>query len=244
MADGMKVEITETSNKVEETKKVAPATPVKTEEPKYVRVEDLEKINQSIKNTREYNDRKLNEIKEQIERLAPKAPEVKPDDLDELVQKDWKAGVAKVVEGVLTQYNQRTQAQTAEQIEARIRQESVNKVMERHKELSDSDSEKTRVFLKVLEDNPDYKTNPRGPLLAAYEMENRLKSHGNVEIGEQKVPQVSKETRSRAAAVPAGTSAGSKSAYSLSKADMDFCRHNNINPENYKKYRGMKEATV
>ena len=97
--------------------------------------------------------------------------------------------------------------------------------------------------MKVLEDNPDFKLNPRGPLLAAYEMENRLKSHDTINSTER-TPQVSKETRSRAAGVPAGTSAGTKSAYSLSKADMDFCRHNNINPENYKKYRGMKEATV
>ena len=243
MAEGIKVEVTETQgSKVEEPQKVAQATPVKTEEPKYVKIEDLEKINQSIRNTREYNDRKLNEIKEQIERLVPKPVEKAPDDLDELVQKDWKAGVTKVVEGVLTQHNQRTQAQTADQIEARLRQESINKVMERHKELADSDSEKTKVFLKVLEDNPDFKQNPRGPLLAAYEMENRLKSNDTINSVER-ASQVSKETRSRAAGVPAGTSTGNKSAYSLSKADMDFCRHNNINPENYKKYRGMKEVS-
>src|SRR3990167_426961 len=115
MAEGMKVEITEGNVKPEDSQKVAPvATPVKTEEPKYVRLEDLEKINQSIKNTREYNDRKLNEFGEKLDRLIPKAPEPKPDDLDELVQKDWKAGVTKVVEGVLTQHTQRTQAVTAE----------------------------------------------------------------------------------------------------------------------------------
>ena len=236
----MKVEITETASKVEEAQKAAVAAPVKTEEPKYVKLEDLEKINQSIKNTREYNDRKLVELGEKIDRLIPKAPEAKPDDLDELVQKDWKAGVSKVVEDVLQRQQARQVAESQVQFDSRIRQESINKVMERHKELADTSSDKAREFAKVLEDNPDYKTNPRGPLLAAYEMENRLKAHDTINSGDGKV---SKETRSRAASVPQGTSAGTKSAYSLSKADMDFCRHNNINPENYKKYRGMKEVS-
>lgn len=244
MAEGMKVEITEGTVKPEDSQKVAPAAPVKTEEPKYVRLEDLEKINQSIKNTREYNDRKLNELGEKLDRLIPKASEPKLDDLDELVQKDWKAGVAKVVEGVLTQQNQRNQALTAEQMEARLRQDSINKVVERHKELNDPDSEKTKIFQKVLDENPDYKSNPRGPLLAAYEMENRLKSHDTINSADRTERAQVKDTRSRAAGVPQGSSAGTKSAYLLSRADMDFCKLNNINPENYKKYRGIKEATV
>lgn len=241
MAEGIKVEVTETiGSKVEEPQKAAPvAAPVKAEEPKYVRIEDLERVNQSIKNTREYNDRKLNEISEKLEKLIPKPVEKAPDDLDELVQKDWKAGVRGVARELMEEERHRASVVTEEQKVANLLADAKNRVMTKHPELNDPESPKAKEFLKVLDENPDFRTNPRGPLLAAYEMENRLKGHDTIESKERPVD---KQVRAKAASVPAGTSPGSKGSYSLSKADMDFCRHNNINPENYKRFRGQKEA--
>lgn len=244
MSEGIKVEVTETiGSKVEEPQKQAPVEVKKTEEPKYVRVEDLEKVNQAINNTREYNTRKLQEINDKLERLMPKPVVTGDEDLDELVQRDWKMGIQKMVEKTIEKKQQMTEAQTNEQRVAQILEESKSKVMSKHPELSDPENPKTKEFLKVLDENPDFRTNPRGPLLAAYEMENRLKAHDTLNSKETKVPNQGKEQRSRAASVPAGTSPAQKSSYSLSKADMDFCRLNNINPENYKKYRGMKEVS-
>ena len=242
MAD-MKVEILETQGSVPavEPQKVAPVTPaVKAEEPKYVRLEDLEKVNQAINNTREYNNRQLAEIKQALADLKPKEPVKPADDLDELVQQDWKAGVRGVARQVLEEERRKASTITDEQRVMGILEESKKKVMERHPELSDPNSAKAQEFLKILDENPDFKANPRGPMLAAYEMENRLKAHDTIESREK--PQV-KETRARAASIPAGTSPGTKTAYSLSKADMDFCRLNNINPENYKRFKGMKEVS-
>ena len=242
MAD-MKVEIVETQGSQPTPEAQKPVVEVKkTEEPKYVRLEDLDKINQALNNTREYNNRKLQEINEKLERLIPKAPEQKPDDLDELVQKDWKAGVTEVTRRVLSEERNRVATQTESQRVSQILEESKRKVMEKHKELEDVNHPKTREFMKVIEENPDYKDNPRGPILAMYEMENRLKAHGNIEVGDKPVPQPVKEARARASSVPAGTSAGTRTAYSLSKADLDFCRLNNINPENYKRFKGQTEA--
>ena len=240
MADGIKLEISETlGSKVEEPQKAAPVVaPVKTEEPKYVRLEDLEKVNQSIQNTREYNNRQLAEINAKIEKLLPKAVEPKPDDLDELVQKDWKLGVRKVAEQLLNERQAQTVNQTAEERYAKILDESKIKVMEKHKELYDPNSEKSKLFAKVIDENPDFKDNPRGPLLAAYEMENRLKPHGNIESGDKM-----KETRARASSIPSGTSPGNKGGYTLSAQDRDFCRLNNINPENYRRFKGQKEVS-
>jgi len=242
MADGIRVEVQETiGSKVEEPQKPV-VKEVKTEEPKYVRLEDLEKINQAINNTREYNNRQLAELKAAIERIAPKEPVSSTVDEDELVQRDWKAGVEKVAERVVERVIHAKTTQTQEQLESQrinqILEESKRKVMEKHKELGDPNSEKTKEFLRVLEENPDFKTNPRGPILAAYEMENRLKAHDKIDLGETKV----KEVRSRAATVPQGTPASNRSSYSLSKSDLDFCRLNNINPENYKRFKGLKEA--
>ena len=241
----MEVEIKETigSTPTPEPQKVAEkAAPAKAEEQKYVRLEDLEKVNQAINNTRDYNNRKLEEINQKLEKLIPKPVEPKPDDLDELVQRDWKAGVKEVVKGVLSEQTSRVNAETAAQTEERIRKDSLDKVVSRHKELTDSTSEKYIEFHKVLAENPDFVTNPRGPLLTMYEMENRLKDRGNIELGEKATQ--TKEARSKAAQVPSGTSPGNRSNYSMSKQDLDFCRLNNINPENYKRLKGQREATV
>ena len=246
--DALKVEIKETVGSQtpvtpEPQKQEVVAPPVKqTEEPKYVRLEDLEKINQAINNTREYSNRKINEVLKALEDLKPKTPETKPDDLDEIVQKNWQLGVEKVVERVLTNQQQRTQAVSEEQRVAQLLEESKTKVMARHPELSDPENPKTREFLKVLEENPDFRANPRGPLLAAYEMEERMKANVTIKSEEQKPAPQAKEARSRAASIPAGTSPGARSGYTLSKSDLDFCRLNGINPENYKRYKGASEA--
>ena len=241
----MRVEIQETqgSQPAPEAQKPEVKQEVKkTEEPKYVRLEDLDKINQALNNTREYNNRKLQEINEKLERLIPKEQPKSTDDLDEVVQKDWKLGVREVAKQVLAEERQRASTVTEEQRVAQILEDSKRKVMDKHKELDDPNHPKTREFMKVIEENPDFKENPRGPILAMYEMENRLKASGNIESGEKTVSQPVREARSRASSVPAGTSPGTKSAYSLSKADLDFCRLNNINPENYKRFKGQKEA--
>ena len=234
----LKIEETQGAIKVSEEPQKQAEKPVIKEEPKYVKLEDLEKVNQAINNTRDYNNSKLEEINLKLEKLMPKAPEAKPDDVDELVQKDWKAGVTKVIEDVLTRKSAQTQAETQVQTEARILEDSKQKAMGRHKELSDPNSEKTKEFLKVLDENPDFKTNPRGPLLAVYEMENRLNSRDKINSG------VEKQVRARGASVPAGTAAGGKSEYQLTKADADFCKLNNINPESYRRMKGMREAVA
>lgn len=242
MPDPIKVEMSETT-KVEETQKPVVKEEVKpSSEPKYVTIADLEKINQAINNTREYNNRQLAGINERLEKLAPKPISTGDPDLDAIAEKDWKQAVKILAKEVLEERETNRTVETEKQAIARILEESKAKVMERHKELSDPESEKAKLFIKVLEENPDFKTNPRGPLLAAYEMENRLKSSDTIESRETKMPNQAKETRARATSIPAGTSAGAKSTPTLSKADIDFCRLNGINPENYKKYKGMRET--
>lgn len=247
--EGLKIEMSETTPKVEETQKtVTPAaeTPKPKEEPRYVRIEDLEKIHQAINNTRDYNNRQLQELTRRLESVTPKPISTGEPDLDKIVQEDWKAGVELVAERLIEKRLAKSQAETEANQVARILDESKQKVMDRHKELSDPESEKAKIFLKVLDENPDFKTNPRGPLLAAYEMENRLKTHDKVESETERVQKVSqvKEIRAKGASVPAGTPAGTKQGYAMTKQDMDFCRLNGINPENYKRFKGQKEATV
>lgn len=232
----MGVEIIETQGNIPEPQKLeAKVPPVVKEEPKYVRLEDLEKVNQAINNTREYNNRQLNDINAKLEKLMPKPALTGDPDLDKLVQEDWQAAVDLKIEKALEKRQVREQAESESQRVARILEESKARVFEKHQELSDPNSAKTKEFLRVIDENPDFRTNPRGPILAMYEMETRLGVNGKLDVGEQKV------TRSKASSVPSGSPA-TKGGYSLSKADMDFCRLNGINPENYKRLKGQREA--
>lgn len=241
MSDAIKVEVQETlGSQITEPQKPEVKPQVK-EEPKYVRIEDLEKVSQAINNTRDYNNRQLNEIRAELQKLAPKPISTGDPDLDELVTTDWKAAVEKITEKVIERQQERQAQETEMQRTARILEESKSKIMAKHPELSDPENPKTKEFLKVLEENPDFKTNPRGPILAAYEMENRLKAHDTIDSGER-MPQ--KDVRAKATSVPAGTSASKKAGYTLTKQDMDFCRLNNINPENYRRLKGMKETVA
>lgn len=240
---GIKVEMTEGQKDTLESQKELKEVVVK-EEPKYVRLEDLEKVNQAIANTREYNNRQLADIKEAIARLTPKEPvKTVDEDLDAIAEKDWKLGVEKVVERVISKRDATSSRQTEEQRTASILEESKNKVMERHPELSDPNSPKTKEFLKVLEENPDFRANPRGPMLAAYEMENRMKTHDSIKVEDKEYKSLDRTVRSKATSVQAGTSPSSRGSYSLSKTDLDFCRTNGINQENYKKFKGMREVS-
>lgn len=242
--DPIKVEMSETAKVEEPQKPVVKEETKPSSEPKYVTLADLEKVNQAINNTREYNNRQLAGINEKLEKLAPKPISTGDPDLDAIAEKDWKQAVKILAKEVLEERETTRKVETEKQTIDRILEESKTKVMSKHPELSDPESSKAKEFLKVLEENPDFRTNPRGPLLAAYEMENRLKTSDTIESKEPKVPNQGKEARSRASSVPAGTSAGTKSTPTLSKADIDFCRLNDINPENYKKYKGMRETTV
>ena len=237
-----KLEIIETQGSQPAPEPQKPVAEKKPEEPRYVRLEDLEKVNQAINNTREYNNRQLQEINAKIEKALsaiPKPISTGEPELDELVQTDWKGAVQKISQRVISEYEKTKQVEAESQKTARILEESKTRVLERHKELSDPESPKTKEFLKVLAENPDFTTNPRGPLLAMHEMENRLNLHGKVELGDTKV----RETRSRATGIPAG-SPSSQKGYVMTKADMDFCRLNGINPENYKRLKGQREASV
>ena len=236
----IKVEMTDTPvTPAPEAQKPAATEPKS--EPKYVKFEDLEKVNQSINNTREWNNRKISSLEQKIDQLLSqgKKPEAKEaqDDLDDLVTKNWQLGVEKVAERVVDRKLASTQAQTKEQQELQELEQSKRKVLERHPELNDPDSPKTREFLKVLDENPRWKSYTDGPLIAMREMENRIKPSGTIESGDNM-----RETRSKATSIPKGTSTNQRGKYSLTAQDMEFCKINGINPESYKHYRGQREV--
>ena len=240
MPEPMKIEMTDTPEVQVTPEPQKPVAETPKVEPKYVKLEDLEKVNQAINNTREWNTRKISSLEQKIDQLLsqgkkPEAEKVQ-DDLDELVTKNWQLGVEKVAERVVERKLASTQAQTKEQQELVELESSKRKALEVHPELADPDSEKTKVFLKVLEENPRWKSYTDGPIIAMREMENRLKSHGTIEVGEQK------ESRAKATSIPKGVSTNQRGKYTLTPQDVEFCKINGINPESYKQFKGQREV--
>ena len=238
--DGIKIEMTDqpVGAAPEPQKPEAKVEPKP--EPKYVRLEELEKVNQAINNTREWNTRKISGLEEKIDKLlaaTPKPVSTGDPDLDELVQRDWKAGVREVARKEIEDYSKKTQVITIQQQELTELDRNKRTAIEKHPELNDPLSEKSKTFIKVLDENPRWKNYTDGPIIAMREMENRLNLHGSIESGDKM-----KDTRARATSIPKGTSTNQRGKYSLTAQDIDFCKLNGINPESYKQFKGQTQV--
>lgn len=112
-------------------------------------------------------------------------------------------------------------------------------VAKKHPELNDDYSEKTRVYLQVLQENPRYLTDPKGPIHAMRDMEEKLSELGYVDeaaaLAERKGVKKEKDRQARVKIVSGkGKSPISKSrSVTLNKDEVEFCKHNGIDPKQY-----------
>ena len=101
------------------------------------------------------------------------------DDVDKLVKEGrWKDGVKLIVSQSISQATQAQRDELAKQKqeeEVRVAQQAnIGRVLQRHPELDDNSSEKWQVFDAILAENPRWRNSPDGPLLAMYQMEERM----------------------------------------------------------------------
>jgi len=113
--------------------------------------------------------------------------------------------------------------------------ESKQTVYDKHPELKDETSEKSQVFLSVLQQHPEFLTSPTGPLKAMREMEKILK----VPDPDKKVvadpEEAARLSRVNGGNLGTGRPAPEKKTVVLTKEQLDYCRDNDIKPENYAK---------
>ncbi len=156
---------------------------------------------------------------------------------DALARKDWRTAIdlRSIISARKVQEEGRRQ-----DTHSRVLDESKNKVLQRHPELADANSEKGKIYLNILEKNPEYLNMPKGPIVAMREMEEAMEDLGYTreQIFESKKAATQNEaTRVSRGALTGGGRMPEKSArtVTLSKDDMEFCKSQGIDPKDYAK---------
>jgi hypothetical protein len=160
------------------------------------------------------------------------------DDIDRLAQTDWKGAVRELAKREAQQIVQKERTKIAEessQIEVQqLLDKNAEFVVSKHGELNDPNSEKSQIYQDILNENPRWRTNPDGPLLVMYEMENELRKKGykiddTVENNDE-----ARLTRARANSLPPSKPSNSNK-FVLTKEQKEFCDEQNIPYNEYAK---------
>ena len=158
---------------------------------------------------------------------------------DALADKDWKRAVdlrsnmnAQHVIATNNQVIQSTQA--LEKAKARV--------LERHPELNDNSSEKSRIFLNILSTNPDYVNHPNGPIYAMRDMEDHMETvlgykRSDIVSAEKQAVQRESQRQHRIVLNKGGgkTPGGGDRVVTLSRDEHEFCKIQGIDPKEFAK---------
>lgn len=158
---------------------------------------------------------------------------------DALARKDWQSAV-----DLRSIISARKVQEEVKRVDSATRSldESKNKVIQRHPELNDVSTDKSKIYLNILERNPEYLTMSKGPILAMRDMEDEMEAQGYTKeqiFDAKKVSTQNEATRVNRGALTSGGRMPEKSARTvqLSKDDMEFCKTQGIDPIDYAKQR-------
>jgi hypothetical protein len=189
----------------------------------------------------------VNELKETRTQQVDTTPVPKTDDAadprnwteeqwDNLAKTDWK----KAVDLRSKLQAEEIQLQSTHTAEFnKTLEESKQKVLSRHPELNDPNSEKAKIYRNIVVANPDYTQQKKGPLTAMYEMEEYLeKNMGWKREDIVKAELAAREDeRARQSRVQLTSTTGHNlsegNKVTLTKDEMDFCKLQGIDPKVY-----------
>ena len=122
----------------------------------------------------------------------------------------------------------------------RVMEDSKQRVLSRHPELNDGASEKSKIYLEVLDKNPEYLTMSKGPVLAMRDMEEEMEARGYTReqiFDNKKAVARNEATRVNRGALTSGgrMPAGQGRTVQLSKDDLEFCKTQGLDPKDYAK---------
>lgn len=170
---------------------------------------------------------------------------------DTLAKKDWKKAVDLRSKLQAEEIN-RSYTQTSEF--NRVLEESKQAVLRRHPELSDPNSEKSKIYRNIVVANPEYTGQKKGPLSAMYEMEDYLEK--NMGWKREDIVKAESKARQEEAArlnrvqltSTAGHHISEGNKVVLTKDEMDFCKLQGIDPKVYatnkKKLAGSNKGGI
>lgn len=165
-------------------------------------------------------------------------PETK-EEWDALARKDWQTAVD--LRSIISARKVQEEVRRVDNA-TRALDESKNKVLQRHPELADATTEKGKIYLNILEKNPDYLTMNKGPVLAMRDMEDEMEALGYTKeqiFDSKKFVAQNEATRVSRGALTGGGRMPEKSGRTvqLSKDDMEFCKTQGIDPVDYAKQK-------
>lgn len=222
----------------------------KKEEPKYVTADALNaSLTEAIKKATAPLYYEMRKGREQ----QPTQPVIKKeepvDEWDKKLQTNWRGTVEELAEAKFNKMMEvQAQKQAAEyqrQQTSQLLENNKTQVLKKHTELNDETSQKAEIYRQVLQERPEYLSNPFGPVLAMRDMEDRLRDLGVVDNSTRQVvdKEVARQTRTNGGVIPKGSTVQSKNSVTLSKDQKEFCDANGIKYENFAKYSRMQTTS-
>ncbi len=235
-------------------KKVEPTKVEPKPEPQRPQV-DLSKLHNTIAfQTRKFEQamKEIGELKTQLQKAnTPKEVSEIKDEIDEIAQRDWKAGVKKVVETQITEAVTAALKKRDDEVSARTKREGVEslvenskkQVLDRYPEVEVEGSDYNRFYIQAINEEPDILSNPRGPYIAMKRMEELMQDVGITPRATQKI--VDKEAnrliRAGASSI-VGRRPSSNGKITLTREQKEFCEHYKIPFDQYAKNLKADEA--
>ena len=196
--------------------------------------------------------KELSEFKVQLQKAnTPKEVSEIKDEIDEIAQRDWKAGVKKVVE---TQIKDAVKAALKERDDADMvnrRRENVEsivdnskkQVLERYPEVEVDGSDYNRFYIQAINEEPDILSNPRGPYIAMKRMEELMEESGITPRSAKKIvdKEVNRLVRAGASSI-VGRRPSSNGKITLTREQKEFCDHHKIPYDQFAKNLKASEA--
>ena len=211
--------------------KTAPQTP-----------EEIAKLQKSIA----YQTRKFEQAMEQINNLAqvvqtlrtsqpqvtqtqPVGTSQPPDELDLLAEKDWKQAVRVLGKQAARElFEEIRKEQTFVNEKLALENEvdtSRKRVLSRYPTIEDETTMEHQVYREVMNEDPAILKNPRGPEIAMYRMEEKLREQGVTPLPYRDTvdKEVQRRTRVGSASLPVGRPATGEKKYVMTSDEKEFC---------------------
>ncbi len=107
-------------------------------------------------------------------------------------------------------------------------------------ELKDENSEHYGMFMDILEKHPEWRNSPIGPVKVTNEMKKQLNAGNGGNIISKARSEGANEEKDRQARInnqplSGGRDTGVKKSFTLTKAQLEYCKEANIKPEVYAK---------
>lgn len=198
-------------------------------------------VRQQVKALKDELLAEIRSLKEANKPQEAKETQQELDEIDQLAQKDWKAAVRKLAQEESSRNLQQVQTQRQQDEAQRLKNQLVERsksfVLSQYPQLSDSESDETKTFTQVWNENPTLWNNPEGYRLAMYEMEERMRAMGKSpkRVKQDVDKEVRRQLRANVSSVVGHSGNGSNGKYILTKEQQKIADELGIKYEDYAK---------